>query len=55
MTRLRDVGRVELGAQDYGANGYLDERPAVPLLIFQQPGLERAGDRRPQSWRRWRS
>ena len=38
VTRIRDVARVELGAQDYGANGYLDERQAVPLLVFQQPG-----------------
>ena len=38
VTRVRDVGRVELGAQDYGANGYLDRRDAVPLLVFQQPG-----------------
>jgi len=38
VTRVRDIGRVELGAQDYGANGYLDTRNAVPLLIFQQPG-----------------
>src|SRR6266550_916229 len=38
VTRIRDVGRVELGAQDYSANGYLDERQAVPLLIFQRPG-----------------
>jgi multidrug efflux pump subunit AcrB len=38
VTRVRDVARVELGAQDYGANGYLDEREAVPLLIFQRPG-----------------
>jgi HAE1 family hydrophobic/amphiphilic exporter-1 len=38
VTRLRDIARVELGAQDYTANGYLDRRPAVPLLIFQQPG-----------------
>jgi hydrophobe/amphiphile efflux-1 (HAE1) family protein len=38
VTRLRDIGRAELGAQDYGANGYLDTREAVPLLIFQQPG-----------------
>ncbi len=38
VTRIRDVARVELGSQDYGANGYLDERPAVPLLIFQRPG-----------------
>src|SRR3954467_9747643 len=38
VTRIRDIGRVELGAQDYGANGYLDRRPAVPLLLFQLPG-----------------
>jgi hydrophobe/amphiphile efflux-1 (HAE1) family protein len=37
-TRLEDIARVELAAQDYTANGYLDERPAVPLLIFQRPG-----------------
>jgi HAE1 family hydrophobic/amphiphilic exporter-1 len=38
VTRIRDIGRVELGAQDYSANGYLDRRPAVPLLLFQRPG-----------------
>ena len=38
VTRVRDIARVELGAQDYGANAYLDERQAVHLLIFQQPG-----------------
>src|SRR5499425_679760 len=38
VTRVRDIARVELGAQDYNANGYLDERSAVPLLIFQRPG-----------------
>ncbi|HEX3576250.1 MAG TPA: multidrug efflux RND transporter permease subunit [Rhodopila sp.] len=38
VTRLRDVGRSELGAADYSANGYLDTREAVPLLIYQQPG-----------------
>jgi HAE1 family hydrophobic/amphiphilic exporter-1 len=38
VTRVRDVARVELAAQDYGANGYLDQREAVPLLIFQRPG-----------------
>jgi len=38
VTRIRDIGSVELGAQDYNANGYLDERSAVPLLIFQRPG-----------------
>jgi len=38
VTRVRDIGTVELGAQDYSANGYLDDRTAVPLLIFQRPG-----------------
>jgi HAE1 family hydrophobic/amphiphilic exporter-1 len=38
VTRVRDIARVELGAQSYDANGYLDELPAVPLLIFQRPG-----------------
>jgi HAE1 family hydrophobic/amphiphilic exporter-1 len=38
VTRLRDIGRVELGAQDYTTNGYLDEREALPLLVFQLPG-----------------
>jgi len=36
---------VELGAQDYGANSYLDERQAVALLIFSVR-LECAGDGR---------
>lgn len=38
VTRVRDIARVEIGAQDYGSNGYLDERAAVPLLVFQRPG-----------------
>ena len=38
ITRVRDIARVELAAQDYTANGYLDTRVAVPMLIFQQPG-----------------
>ncbi len=38
VTRLGDVARIELGAQDYSANGYLDQEPAVPLLLFQRPG-----------------
>jgi hydrophobe/amphiphile efflux-1 (HAE1) family protein len=38
ITRLRDIGRAELGAQDYGSNGYLDTQEAVPILVYQQPG-----------------
>jgi HAE1 family hydrophobic/amphiphilic exporter-1 len=37
-TRLRDVGRVEIGAQDYSATGYLDRNDAIPILVFSQPG-----------------
>ncbi len=38
LVRIRDVGRVEIGAQDYLRNAYLDERQAVALGIFQRPG-----------------
>ncbi len=38
VTRIRDVGRVEVGAADYGSAGYLDHGDAVPLLVFAQPG-----------------
>ena len=38
MTRLRDIARVELGAQDYTLNAYLDNKTAIALGIFQRPG-----------------
>jgi hydrophobe/amphiphile efflux-1 (HAE1) family protein len=38
VTRVRDIGRVELGALDYGANGYKDRSRSVPILIFRRPG-----------------
>jgi hydrophobe/amphiphile efflux-1 (HAE1) family protein len=38
VVRLNDVGRVELAAQDYSTNSYLDRDPAVALGIFQRPG-----------------
>ena len=38
VTRLSDVARIEIAAQDYGQTGYLNEQQAVPLLIFQRPG-----------------
>ncbi len=38
VTRLSDVGRVEVGAQDYGAAGYLNRDAAIPILVFAQPG-----------------
>jgi hydrophobe/amphiphile efflux-1 (HAE1) family protein len=38
VTRLRDVGRVEIGASDYGSTAFTDRGPGMPLLIFAQPG-----------------
>src|SRR6202012_20896 len=38
VTRLRDVGRVEVGAADYGSTAYMDRSEGLPLLIFAQPG-----------------
>ncbi len=38
VTRLSDIGRVELGAQDYSSNGFIDKTPTIPIIIFQRPG-----------------
>ena len=38
MTRISDVARVELGAQDYTTSAFLNAEPAVALIMFQQPG-----------------
>ncbi len=38
ITRLRDVARVELGAEDYGVNAYLSGQDSVILGITQRPG-----------------
>jgi HAE1 family hydrophobic/amphiphilic exporter-1 len=38
VTRVRDVGRVELGAQTYGQIFALDGKPAAGVAIFQSPG-----------------
>ncbi len=38
VTRVRDIGRVELGAQTYGQDFRLDGQPAAGLAIFQTPG-----------------
>src|SRR5215212_2849632 len=37
LIRVQDVARVELGAQDYVTNSYLNGKPAVALAIFQRP------------------
>ena len=38
ITRLSDVGRVELGAQTYGQVFTLDGQPAAGLAVYQAPG-----------------
>ncbi|MCC3245457.1 multidrug efflux RND transporter permease subunit [Methylocystis sp. WRRC1] len=38
QVRLRDVARVEIGAQDYTVNAYLNRDPATAMAIFQKPG-----------------
>jgi len=38
ITRLRDVARVELGAEDYGVNGYLSGQDSIIMAFTQRPG-----------------
>ncbi|MDP1602627.1 MAG: multidrug efflux RND transporter permease subunit [Legionella sp.] len=38
LVRLKDIGRVELGAQDYSTSSYLGKSPAIALPVFQRPG-----------------
>jgi hydrophobe/amphiphile efflux-1 (HAE1) family protein len=38
VTRVSDIGRVELGADDYGVNGYLSGEESLILGITQRPG-----------------
>ncbi|MGZ3409574.1 MAG: efflux RND transporter permease subunit [Xanthobacteraceae bacterium] len=38
ITRVRDVGRVELGAQTYAQNFQLNGKPAAGIAIYQSPG-----------------
>src|SRR5688572_7947712 len=38
LTRVRDVGRVELGSDQYALRSYLDNKPAVTIGITQRPG-----------------
>src|SRR6218665_258225 len=38
LTRLSDVARVELGADDYGINFYFSGQPSIGIGVFQRPG-----------------
>jgi hydrophobe/amphiphile efflux-1 (HAE1) family protein len=47
VVRLRDVARVELGAQQYSQSSTLDGAPSVALAVYQLPGANAlaTGDR----------
>jgi len=36
--RIRDIGRVELGSQDYTVNAYLNNKTATAIVLYQRPG-----------------
>lgn len=38
QVRVRDVARVELGAQDYGTQAYFSGEPTVVIAVYQRPG-----------------
>src|SRR5260370_10283856 len=38
VTRIRDVGRVEVGAADYGNTAYMDRSNAAALVVYAEPG-----------------
>jgi hydrophobe/amphiphile efflux-1 (HAE1) family protein len=46
VTRVSDIARVEMGAQDYTSNAYMNDTPAVNVGVLQLPGsnaLQAAG------------
>ncbi len=38
VTRLKDVARIELGSTSYALRSLLDNTPALPIAVFQEPG-----------------
>ncbi|WP_460045040.1 efflux RND transporter permease subunit [Pseudomonas sp. S2_H01] len=38
VTRIADIGRVEVGAVDYGSTAFMDTKDSASLLIYAQPG-----------------
>jgi len=38
QVRVRDVARVEIGAEDYGTSAYLGDKDSVIIPVFQRPG-----------------
>src|SRR6516165_3795631 len=40
VTRIRDVGHVELGSADYGSIAYADRHPSAPFWVIATPGAD---------------
>ncbi len=40
VVRLKDIGRIELGALNYNTYGYQDRHPATVMVMTQQPGSD---------------
>src|SRR5260370_10954792 len=38
VTRIRDIGHVEVGAADYGSTAFMDRSDSSPVLIYAEPG-----------------
>jgi multidrug efflux pump len=38
VLRVSDVGRVVLGARDYGLVGHFDGKPVAPIIVYLRPG-----------------
>ena len=43
LVRVRDIGRVELGAQTYSSVAQLNGRPAATMAVYQSPGSNALG------------
>ena len=53
QVRIRDVGRAELGSQDYNSFGRLDGKPAGAMAVYLLPGRQPARRRPSRSTRPW--
>jgi hydrophobe/amphiphile efflux-1 (HAE1) family protein len=40
ITRIHDIGRVELGSVDYGSISYADKYPSAPFWVIATPGAD---------------
>ena len=43
IVRVRDIARVELGAQTYDSTSQLNGKPAATMAIYQSPGSNALG------------